>query len=147
MSILLAIEKNHFQAKIKRNWDKTYWAVDIHGTIIEPNYEAGNIPKKFYPYSLECLRLLSDRSDVCLILYTCSHQHEIEEYLELFRKEGINFVYVNENPEVKTESDGYGCYDRKFYFNVLIEDKAGFDPNEDWENIYEYLKLKNNGII
>jgi hypothetical protein len=143
MNIIKAIQKNHFDAKVKRGWDKTYWAIDIHGTIIKPNYEAGNIPKNFYPYSLECLRLLSDREDVCLILYTCSHPHEIEEYLELFRKERINFKFVNENPEVKTEENGYGCYNRKFYFNVLFEDKAGFDPEEDWEEIFEYLRTNN----
>jgi DNA modification methylase len=140
MNIIKAIQKNHFDSMLKRGWDKTYWAIDIHGTIIKPNYEAGNIPKTFYPYSLECLRLLSDREDVCLILYTCSHPHEIEEYLELFRKEWINFKFVNENPEVKTEENGYGCYDRKFYFNVLFEDKAGFDPEVDWEEIFEYLR-------
>lgn len=147
MSIIKAIQKNHFDAKVKRGWDKTYWAIDIHGTILEPNYEANNIPDKFYSYAMPCLQELSNRDDVCLILYTCSHPHEIAEYIELFRKNWINFDYINENPEIKTEEQGYGCYDKKFYFNVLFEDKAGFDPEKDWEEIFNFLKNKDNGVI
>jgi len=37
---------------------------------------------------------------------------------------------VNENPEVLNLK--YGCYDKKPYFNVVFEDKAGFDPMTDW---------------
>lgn len=139
MNIKKAILTNHFDAMIKKKWDKTYWAIDIHGTIIRPNYEAGNIPNSFYPFAEECLEYLSDRKDIVLILYTCSHPNEIEEYLELFKSKNINFQYVNENPEVVTQKAGYGCYDRKFYFNVLFEDKAGFDPEEDWLQIFNLM--------
>lgn len=113
-----------------RGWDKTYWAFDIHDTMIVPNYEFGNIPTEFYPLAKEVMQQISKRKDVCLILYTCSHPHEIEQYLELFKANNIHFEYINKNPEV--ESKGYGYYEDKFYINVLFEDKAGFDAKEDW---------------
>ncbi len=90
----------------------------------------------------ETLQLISKLDDVVMIIYTCSHPHEIDEYLQLFDGYNIIFKYVNENPEVKTEAKGYGCYDKKPYMNVLFEDKAGFDPENDWELVYNLLKEK-----
>ena len=140
MSIIKSIKKNHFEYKEKRGWDKTYWFFDIHGTILKPNYTHGAIPKEYYPYAKETLQFLSQLSDVCMILYTCSHPEEIQEYVELFNTHDINFHYINENPEVITDKNGYGCYDKKPYVNVLFEDKAGFDPETDWEMVLAFMK-------
>lgn len=142
MSILNAILKNHFDYKEKRGWDKTYWFFDIHGTILKPNYTYGNTPKDFYPYAKETLQYLSKLPDVCMILYTCSHPHEIEEYIKLFEEHDIKFEYVNDNPEVVTDVNGYGCYDKKPYVNVLFEDKAGFDPETEWKLVLLLMKEK-----
>lgn len=136
--IIRSIKTSFDEAK-RKGWNHTFWAVDIHGTIIKPNYKAGEIPREFYPFAIETLRLMTQREDVRLILYTCSHPWEIESYHELFSEHGIEFDYVNENPEVLTDPQGYGNYDKKMYFNVLFEDKAGFDP-EEWEEIYNYMK-------
>ena len=140
MSIIKSIKKNHFEYKEKRGWDKPYWFFDIHGTILKPNYTHGAIPKEYYPYAKETLQFLSQLSDVCMILYTCSHPEEIQEYVELFNTHDINFHYINENPEVITDKNGYGCYDKKPYVNVLFEDKAGFDPETDWEMVLAFMK-------
>lgn len=142
MSILNAILKNHFDYKEKRGWDKTYWFFDIHGTILKPNYTYGNTPKDFYPYAKETLQYLSKLPDVCMILYTCSHPHEIEEYIKLFEENDIKFEYVNDNPEVVTDVNGYGCYDKKPYVNVLFEDKAGFDPETEWKLVLLLMREK-----
>lgn len=142
MSIIKSILVNHFEYKLKRNWDKTYWFFDIHGTILKPNYTYGNTPDEFYPMAKETLQFISKLDDVVMAIYTCSHPHEIEEYLELFKKFGINFKYVNENPEIKTDVNGYGNYDKKPYINVLFEDKAGFDPEADWALVYNLLTEK-----
>ena len=80
--------------------------------------------------------------DVVMILYTCSHPHEIEQYIQYFKDNGIRFDYINENPEIPTNLEGYGCYDKKPYMNVLFEDKAGFDGDKDWSKVYELL-IKN----
>tara|TARA_B100001094_G_C17588540_1_gene510821 strand:- start:302 stop:538 length:237 start_codon:yes stop_codon:yes gene_type:complete len=70
-------------------------------------------------------------------MYTCSHPNEIKEYLKLFEENGIKFEYINRNPEV--QSEGYGYYEDKLYFNVLFEDKTGFDANNDWINVKNKL--------
>lgn len=137
MSIVRAIEVNHYKTMKEKGWDKTYWFFDLHSTILKPNYKGGDIPKEFYPHAKQVLQDISKRDDICMIMYTCSHPHEIVEYMEYFKGLGINFQYVNENPEVKNGETSYGCYDKKPYMNVLFEDKAGFDADNDW---YEVLK-------
>lgn len=147
MSISRAIEFNHFRAMKTRGWDKTYWFFDIHSTILKPNYKEGDIPKEFYPRAKEILQDISKRDDVTMALYTCSHPHEIEEYIDFFDSHGIHFEYVNENPEVSNSQTSYGCYDNKPYMNVLFEDKAGFNPDKDWRRvkvIIDYNDLMNN---
>lgn len=150
MSISRAIEFNHFRAMKTRGWDKTYWFFDIHSTILKPNYKEGDIPKEFYPRAKEILKDISNRDDVTMALYTCSHPHEIQEYLDFFDSHGIHFEYVNENPEVSNSQTSYGCYDNKPYMNVLFEDKAGFNPDKDWSKvklIIDYNDLMNSRNI
>src|ERR1035437_9397571 len=116
MGVIKAIEKS-FRDKEKRKWDTLYYFFDIHGTILKPNYQYGNTPKDFYPYAKEALQLISNIPYVVCVLYTCSHPNEIQEYVKLFEDNGIHFKYVNENPEVPTDVNGYGCYDKKAYMN------------------------------
>lgn len=140
--IIRAIEINHFEGIFKKGWDKTYWFFDLHSTIIKPNYEYGNIPTEFYPFAKEVLQLISKRDDISMGIYTCSHPHEVEEYIEYFTCNDIHFQFINKNPEIKTVEGSYGYYKDKPYMNVLFEDKAGFDPDHDWEEVLNYLTLK-----
>jgi hypothetical protein len=141
MGVIKSIKK-FYNDKDKRGWNKGYFFFDIHGTILKSNYQYGNTPKEFYPYAKETLKFLSGLSDIVMCIYTCSHPHEIEEYLKLFASEGINFKYININPEVPTDINGYGCYDTKPYMNVLFEDKAGFSGEEDWLPVLNFMKDK-----
>lgn len=135
--ITRAIEKAFALVKA-RGWEKSYWAFDVHDTIVRANYQYGNIPTEFYPKAKEVLQILSKRKDIEIILFTSSHPEEIAKYLDFFVQNGINFKFTNENPDIPSIS--YGCYDRKFYYNVFVEDKAGFNADEDWIKIYDILK-------
>jgi hypothetical protein len=142
MSIINSIKTNHFEMMETRKWEFTYWGFDIHSTIVKPNYELGNIPTEFYPFALETLKIISERPDIKMMIYTCSHPHEQQEYLEFFKSKGILFNFLNRNPEVVAKDGGYGYYEDKPYFNVLFEDKAGFDAQTEWESLYYYLTDK-----
>lgn len=128
---------NTYQKVKEREWDRWYWAIDIHDTCLKANYSADTLPDEFYPLAKEALQRLSSREDIALILYTSSHPQFIDKYLEFFRSHGIEFHYVNANPEVP--STDVAAFDSKFYFNVLLDDKAGFDPHEDWAMIMRAL--------
>lgn len=128
--------KNCFIHAAQRGWDKTYWAFDIHGTILKPTFKTGVVSTEFYPYAKEVMQILTRQKNIVSILYTCSYPDEIVQYVKYFEDHDIHFDHVNENPDVC--AGAYGHYDRKFYFNVLFEDKAGFDP-VDWKDVYDLL--------
>lgn len=47
----------------------------------------------------------------------------------------VNFVSpsVNSNPDEKDTKTG--DFSKKFYFNILLDDRAGFQPETDWLEI------------
>lgn len=126
-----------YNTLLNRGWDKLYWAVDIHDTCMEANYIPGQLPTTFLSISKRVLQHISKRKDAVLILYTCSHPHEIEQYVKFFKENDINFKFSNKNPDVGNTR--LGSYDDKFYFNVLLEDKAGFNPDTHWYEIEKAL--------
>lgn len=141
--IIRAIE-NCFRLAREKKWAKTYWAFDIHGTLLKPNFKKNEISREFYPHAVEVMQLLDKRKDIVKIMYTCSYPHEIKQYVEYFALHGIHFDYINTNPEIV--DGGYGYYKDKFYFNVLMDDKAGFSGEEDWKEIMKLLEKKINKI-
>jgi len=138
MSIVKAFIKA-FEKKQERGWDKIYVFVDIHETVLYPTYEL-NGEKRFYASALMALQEMSNWDEISLGLYTCSYPEEIEEYLIFFEENGIVFEHVNTNKDEKNSKNGY--FNDKPYFNVLLDDKAGFDPEHDWYDIYKYIIAK-----
>ena len=95
---------------------------------------------EFYPFAKEALQKISKRKDIKMIIWTCSYPQEIEKYLEFFKKNGINFEHINSNPGISSNMGNFGYYEQKFYFNVLFEDKAGFDPLRDWKPVLDQME-------
>ncbi len=139
MTIIKTLHQQYAIAQ-KRGWDRMYWAIDLHSTLILPTYDKMKAEDvEYYPHALNVMRLLTERSDVRLLMYTCSWPPEIQEYQKRFRVDGIHFDWVNTNPEV--DQTEYGSYEDKPYFNILLDDKAGFDATEDWLKLVAALML------
>jgi len=138
--IVKTFEKAYVTAK-RKSWDRLYVAVDLHETALKPTWQK-EISKEYYPFAKEVLQVLSDRKDICLILWSCSLPELNKEYFEFFKQDGINFDYINENPEVG--STEYADFETKLYFSLGLDDKFGFDPDEDWEPLFNYLQDKQN---
>jgi len=130
--------KTMFEHAEKKQWFETYFAIDLHGTVIESDYRRNTKELIFFPYAKETLQLLTKREDIILIMYTSSYPHEIEYYKKELEKNDIIFNYINENPEVSTAKGSFGYYDNKFYFNALFDDKSSFS-GKDWKFLYEYF--------
>lgn len=120
--------RSAFEVMKQRNFEFVYVSIDIHGTILKPDY--GRIAIDYYPHAKETLQNLSKQPNLKLILFTCSYEHEIKTYLEFFEKDGIRFDYVNKNPEAENTRGGY--FNDKHYTNIMLEDKAGFIGVWDW---------------
>ena len=132
-----------FEKKMRRGWDKwprLYWAIDLHDVIIPGTYTRLNENKQFYPYAQEVLQWLTNRKDMCLILFTSSHTDSLTNVVQWINEFGINFDYINCNPECP---DNELCsFAAKFFFDIMLEDKAGFNGLTDWGTI----KLTLNGL-
>jgi len=123
-----------FQEKHQRNWDTLYFAIDLHGTIIK-KYTGNNI--KPYPLAAEVLRTLSRMPEIVLILFTSTSKEHLKPFYKWCDQNHIHFKYLNENPECVNNKTG--DFSKKFYFNVLLDDRAGFVPETDWaEIIYSF---------
>jgi len=129
--------KKSFEVGKLRGFTVYYYYFDIHETILYPDY-TNTKPLKFYPYAKEALQLMTKHPMLVSILYTCSHPEEIENYLKFFKDHGIEFKYVNENPDV--ENTKYGDFSKKPYMNCLFDDKSGFEAEKEWRDIYYYFR-------
>lgn len=138
MSIIKAID-SAYKLMEERKWDKIYWAIDLHGVCLESNYTTFS-HKWLNLDVVEGLRAISDRPESVIILWSSCHSEEFNKILTFFSDEGIRVKYFNRNPDVANTQSG--CFDKKFYFNVLLDDKAGFDPETDWVKIVERMRLK-----
>lgn len=105
-------------------WNRIYIALDIHGTVANPDYT--DVSTKLYNNAVEPLQVISNLPEVSIILFSCCYPTDYAKYYSLFEKHNILIQDFNKNTEVhNTET---GCFDNKFYFNLMIDDKAGFEP-------------------
>lgn len=143
MSIVKAIEKAYEKAE-KRGWNRIYFAIDIHDTIIKSNYENGGY--EFLNDSARyAMQLLSQRKEVVIILWSSMSLDAMRQMCSWLVGYDIFVDFINDNP--LEEDTKYACFDRKFYFSVLLDDKAGFDPDVDWDRIIQYYKIKDNPYV
>lgn len=119
----------------KQDWDKIYVGIDLHETILKPTWTS-ELSTEFYENSKEVLQIMSNRKDICLIMWTCSLPELSKQYFDFFQENGIIFDYINENPEVT--STIYADFETKLYFNVGLDDKFGFEE-EDWKELLKYF--------
>lgn len=136
MSIGHAI-KRAYEVFRARKYDTVYFAVDIHGTIVKSN--CNGIADDFYSDAIYALKYLSSCPEIKIILWSSCFKQDYQKYIELLKDRGIRVDYFNENPECP--STKVGNFDSKFYFSVLIDDKAGFDPEQDWFEVESYTML------
>jgi hypothetical protein len=130
---LFNIERS-LQMKVQRDWNTLYVAVDLHATLIKPYYDD---IFEFYPDAIEVIQWFNKRPDFRVILWTASYPNEIKEFLKEAKENDITFDYINENP--RELNSRKGCFDDKFYFNILLDDKAGFVGETDWTLIKNEL--------
>lgn len=130
------------QQKHERDWSKLYWCIDLHDTIITGKYNRFNQGATIFPYAKETLDLLYNTDDNIIILWSSSHADAMTDAVKKFN---LKFHHFNTNPECP--SNELCNFDKKLYFNFLLDDKALFDPLTDWKEIYETNKSIYSGKI
>ena len=127
--------KRAFKRMEEKNWNCIYVAVDLHGPVIQSSY---NDEIVFVPECIDPLWALSKRADVKIIFYSSSYQPYLDTVAAILSEAlpGFKVDYFNENPEVANTS--YGDFSQKFYYDLMIEDKAGFEDS-DWAILENFL--------
>ena len=134
MNIIKAFEAAFYRAK-ENNWDYIVVLVDIHDTIFKATYSK----EENYEYigkAKDALQVMSARKDIKIILWSSTF-NKIQYILQL-DKDNIIVDAFNRNID-GIENTGIACFDEKPYFNVGIDNAFGFEPERDWEDIYNYL--------
>ena len=126
---------NAFERALSQNWWEIYVAIDIHGTIFPSTYDT-SAQRKFLPGAKEALTYLSEREDVKLFLYSCSTLDEYTEVVDFLYDNGIMVDSIGMSPVTHLEDAMTVTkkYATKPYYNILLDDKAGFHP-EEWEEV------------
>jgi len=136
MSDIRKTFRQAFKRKAEKGWNCIYILVDLHGTILKPCYESPET-YSYYPWAIETLQKMSKRKDIKIILWSCSYPEDLKEHINRFGRQDVYFSDIGQNRfELNT---GFQCFDQKPYFNVGLDDKFGFNPEEDWEEIYKLL--------
>lgn len=134
MNIIRAFEAAFYRAK-ENNWDYIVVLVDIHDTIFKATYSK----EENYEYigkAKDALQVMSARKDIKIILWSSTFS-KIQYILQL-DKDNIIVDAFNRNID-GIENTGIACFDEKPYFNVGIDNTFGFEPEIDWDDIYNYL--------
>lgn len=136
MDIIGAFEAAFNRAK-KNDWDYIVVLVDIHDTIFKACWDK---PEN-YEYlgkAKEALQLMTRMPNIKMILWTSTYIDKLVDYMYKMSDDYICFDAVNKNIE-GIENTKLACFDEKLYFNVGIDNAFGFDPERDWNQIYNYL--------
>lgn len=140
--MIVSAIRRAYKTMRERGWNKIYWAIDLHGVCLRSNYHNGGY-EFINPDTVRGLQKIASRPENVLILWSSCHPHEQPAIIQFFADHGIRVDFFNENP--LEENTKTGCFDKKFYFSVLLDDKAGFDPNVDWQSIMSYYQFEEVG--
>lgn len=138
MSIFRAIE-SAYDKTAERNWDRVYWALDLHGTCIKSTYQKHTYEWLNEPYTKRALQRLVALPETHLILWSSVYEDEKAHIIKFFEDNGIRVSGFNTNP--MEPSNRVSFFDEKFYMSIIVDDKAGFHPTE-WLGIPDFVELQ-----
>jgi hypothetical protein len=105
------------------------FGIDFDGTIVTHDFpEIGTL----YEESIRIMKLIKERGHD-IILFTCRENYSrawLDEAVEFLRSHGVEVDSVNENTPY-WKSQGYTS--RKPFWDLLIDDSAGFNPEHWWK--------------
>ena len=134
MNIIRAFEAAFYRAK-ENNWDYIVVLVDIHDTIFKATYSKED-NYEYIGKAKDALQVMSARKDIKIILQSSTFSKI--QYILRLDKDNIIVDAFNRNID-GIENTEIACFDEKPYFNVGIDNAFGFDPERDWDDIYNYL--------
>lgn len=126
MTIFRAIDQA-YQKTAERNWDRVYWALDLHGTCLKSTYKQFEY-EWLGDFTKTALQRLVAHPETHLILWSSVQDEEKPHIIKFFEDAGIRIAGFNTNP---MELGSVTCnVAEKFYMSIIVDDKAGFHYTE-----------------
>ena len=125
-----------FQKAEAKGYENIFWAIDLHETIFQGDYVPGSPGTIFHNDMIDAMQLINELSGI-IILWTSSRGSTIYKAMQRLRSMDITVHFQNDNPKV--HPDSLCSFYPKFYFDILLDDKAGFDMQTDWTEIKNIL--------
>lgn len=133
----------------KKSYDHIVVAVDLHGTLVDSDLynkwdgsEEDKLSRSIYHSAIPALLEMTNHPSVTMYIYSST------KAVSLLRiKNALNTLYgifINISPGLQKESKSQD-FSRKPYYSVLLDNKAGFDPNQDWDDVA--ITVKNLPVI
>lgn len=121
--------------------DKFYIAINIENAIFK-DPENNNMycyPIDPYKNAIEILSKISKRDDIKIIFISNIDNYFISKIFHFLKKNGLESNYLfGENPEVTYANKKY-FKPNNFYYNILLDERSGFNPTIDWVVLDEFL--------
>lgn len=136
MDIIGTFEVAFNRAK-NQNWDYIVVLVDIHDTIFKACWN-GPEHYEYLGKAKETLQLMTKMPNIKLILWSSTYNDKLLKYIHRMGEDNIFWDAINSNLS-DTQNTKLACFDKKLYFSVGIDNAFGFEPEKDWNNIYNYL--------
>lgn len=133
--------------KHSEKYPHIFWKIDLHGVCLRSSYQSGEY-EWINDDVVPALKQIMNCPHSKIILWSSCYEHEQSKIIEFFNNSGVRVDFFNENPLFGNTE--YGCFDQKFYFSILIDDKAGFDPDTEWKIITDFLieaDKKNDNLL
>ena len=130
----------------QKGFDHIVVAVDLHGTIVDSKLynrvkgsEEEKLAHSIYHKAIEALILMTEDPAIEMFIYSGT------EPISLVRiKNSLKTCFdidISLGYEASTTVEKQS-FIKKPYFSVLLDNKAGFDPVDDWDAIIYYLKSR-----
>ena len=122
-------------------------AVDLHGTMINTkvfNETQGKfldkIEASLFPQAITALQAMSAHKSIVMYVYSGTKKSKLKKLVNyLYEKYGIS-LDTRYHPMTQHASQSFKT---KPYFNILLDDRAGFDPTGDWLEIIRFMPRLN----
>lgn len=86
----------------------------------------------------ECLKFINSLPESKIIMWDSLHLEELLLIKNFLKEEGINIYEINSNRDINSNENC--CFNQKFYFSILLDIGAGFNPDTDWKIIMQTIK-------
>lgn len=140
MNKLLKRSYARYKQKGYKFW---YWAVDVHDVLFKGDYKL-ECELQWLPNAKRALKIISTIPEIKVILYTSTRKEQTQRIVDKIENEtGLKVFAINENPDFPNDPGQLCDFEKKFCFDLLLDDKAGFDVHQNaWEDIIEALTVE-----